>query len=235
MLPPSAQAVSEEDLLPVDQAYVLSAKAVGRERVEFTWKIAPGYYLYRHRFGAQAADAAFTSGPLQLPPGKKHTDEFFGEVETYRKTVTAVLTGAAAGDARRPRFKVKYQGCADVGICYPPQTRTLTVTLPASVGGASAPIAGRASGLKPLLQVRPIRWAPWAARPAACLARATRCPRTRPSASRRSPVPRAELLVRLTPAPGYYLYRDKTSFKLTGADGVSPGRATLARRQGPSG
>ena len=58
LLAPSAQAVSEEDLLPVDQAYVLSAKAVGRERVEFTWRIEPGYYLYRHRFGAQAATAS---------------------------------------------------------------------------------------------------------------------------------------------------------------------------------
>jgi len=203
-LPLPAQAVDEKDLLPVDQAYVLSAKAISRERVEFTWKVAPGYYLYRHRFGAQAADSAFKSDPLQLPPGTKHTDEFFGEVETYRNTVTAVLTGAAADGARTATFKVKYQGCADIGICYPPQTRTLTVTLPApaiqpnALSVLGAPSGGVLGATDALREDEAFRFEAIAG-----------------SSS--------ELLVRLTPAPGYYLYRDKTSFTLTGADGVSLG------------
>jgi thiol:disulfide interchange protein DsbD len=143
---PSAHAVGVEDLLPVDQAYVLSAKAVSRERVEFAWTIAPGYYLYRHRFAVAPVDAAFKANPLQLPDGAKHHDQFFGDVETYRDSVTAVLTGAAADATTAATFKVKYQGCADVGVCYPPQTRTITVAMPAAlvggvalVGGASAP------------------------------------------------------------------------------------------------
>ncbi|HZV37215.1 MAG TPA: protein-disulfide reductase DsbD domain-containing protein, partial [Pseudoxanthomonas sp.] len=121
-----AAAVDENDLLPVDQAYVLSASAPSRDRIELRWKIHDGYYLYRHRTSATAT--GFTSGPLQLPPGTPHEDEFFGKVETYRGELLGALTGTASADT--VTLKVKYQGCADAGICYPPQTRTLTVALP---------------------------------------------------------------------------------------------------------
>ncbi|MCX7041996.1 MAG: protein-disulfide reductase DsbD family protein, partial [Gammaproteobacteria bacterium] len=218
LLPSLANAVDETDLLPVDQAYVLTAKAVSRERIEFSWTIAPGYYLYRHRFGVSAVDSAFKTNPLQIPDGKKHTDEFFGKVETYRDQVTLVQTGAAASGIGSVSFKVKYQGCADIGVCYPPQTRTLTVALPAAGGtdaadsagldgllGAPAdPLAGLASG-------------------ASALGVGDALPEEqafRYEAIANSP---SELLVRITPAQGYYLYRDKTSFQLLDADGVTLG------------
>jgi thiol:disulfide interchange protein DsbD len=212
--PVHAQTLSVDDLLPVDQAYVLSAKAVSRERVEFTWKVAPGYYLYKHRFAAQPVDAAFKFNPLQLPAGHKHRDEFFGDVETYRDSVTAVLTGATASGVTTVSFKVKYQGCADVGVCYPPQTRTLNVAMPAASGtdisaeaaaAANDPLAGLggtgpriAAGGLPLPEDQAFKFEAIANTP-------------------------AELLVRLTPAPGYYLYRDKTGFRLLGADGARLG------------
>jgi thiol:disulfide interchange protein DsbD len=129
-----AQAVNEADLLPVDQAFVLTAQATSRNRIELHWKIADGYYLYRHRMGVQAADSAFKTNPLDLPHGARHHDEFFGEVETFRGQVTAVQTGAAASGVDRVTLQVKYQGCADVGVCYPPQRRTLTVSLPKAAG-----------------------------------------------------------------------------------------------------
>ena len=67
---------------------------IGRKR----WAIADGYYLYRHRMGARV-ESGFKTNPLQLPAGRKHTDEFFGEVETYRGRVTGVLTGAVDPDS----------------------------------------------------------------------------------------------------------------------------------------
>ena len=221
VLAPEARAVSEADLLPVDQAYILSAKAVSRERVEFSWQIAPGYYLYRHRFGVQPVGSAFKFNALQLPPGAKHTDEFFGKVETYRKSVTAVLTGASASGAESVTFKVKYQGCADIGVCYPPETRTLTVALPASVGGALAPMTDAAIGAKapPTSAADPL--ASLGGQASSVLGVTEALPEDqafRFEAIANSP---SELLVRLTPAPGYYLYRDKTSFRLIDADGVS--------------
>ena len=216
--PSLASAASEEDLLPVDQAYVLTAKAVSRERIEFSWTIAPGYYLYRHRFGVQAVDAAFKTNPLQVPAGKKHTDEFFGKVETYRNQVTVVQTGAAASGVGSASFKVKYQGCADIGVCYPPQTRMLSVTLPAAgatgtaanagldglLGAPADPLAGLSSGASAqgvgdaLPEQQAFRY----------------------EAIANSP---SELLVRITPSQGYYLYRDKTSFQLLDGNGVSLG------------
>jgi thiol:disulfide interchange protein DsbD len=210
-----AYAVGVEDLLPVDQAYKLEAKAVGRERVEFTWTIAPGYYLYRHRFAVAAADASFKAGPLQLPEGTKHHDQFFGDVQTYRGSVTATVTGEASANATSASFKVKYQGCADVGVCYPPQTRILTVALPASVGANSFATEAVPQGARVANEFAPTN--------SGLLVDATALPENQAfkfEAIANSP---SELLVRLTPAPGYYLYRDKTSFRLKAGDGVTLG------------
>lgn len=133
----AASAVDPADLLPVDEAFALRASAPERGRIELTWRIADGYYMYRHRMAAQPVAAApgnnaFKAGPLQLPPGKAYRDPFFGDVQTYRDRVTAVLTGVAAPGAQTVTLQVKSQGCADLGVCYPPQTRTVTVRLPAT-------------------------------------------------------------------------------------------------------
>jgi thiol:disulfide interchange protein DsbD len=212
LVAPAAHAVSEADLLPVDEAYKLEARAVDRHRVEFTWTIAKGYYLYRHRFAVQPVDSAFKFNPLELPPGHKHHDEFFGDVETYRDSVTAVLTGATASDVDAVTFKVKYQGCADIGICYPPTTRTVTVQMPregAATGGVDpvadplAALGGNRGGdLLVTDEALPEEQA------------------FKVEAIANSP---AELLLRFTPAKGYYLYRDKTTLKVLDAPGFALG------------
>ena len=112
---PARAAVDEADLLPIDEAFALQARATDRGRIEFTWTIADGYYLYRHRTKVSTIDSSFKTNPLQMPDGAKHTDEFFGEVETYRGALTAVQTGAAATGVEAVTFRVGYQGCADVG------------------------------------------------------------------------------------------------------------------------
>src|SRR5690606_33977990 len=65
-------------------------------------------------------------------------DEFFGEVETYRGAVAATLEGSAPAGADALSLEVKFQGCADAGVCYPPQTRTVRVALPAAAAGDAA-------------------------------------------------------------------------------------------------
>src|SRR5688572_11022634 len=75
-----ALAVNEQDLLPVDQAFVLGAQAASAERIAIDWKIAKGYYLYKHRISVKA-DPGFAAETLQLPKGKAYKDEFFGDVE----------------------------------------------------------------------------------------------------------------------------------------------------------
>lgn len=215
-----AWAVSEKDLLPVDEAFGLTAQARDRDRVEISWKIAPGYYLYRHRTTVKA-DAGFDAEALQLPAGKKHHDDFFGEVETYRERLTGVLPGKAADGADTVTLEVRYQGCADAGVCYPPQKRTLQVKLPTGGSGtASATPAGTSSAASPFNT--PL---------AGSTGTGLRLPGTDNSQALPLPSERAfgfdaivgdgnTVLLRFTPAPGYYLYRDRTSLALEGAPGI---------------
>jgi thiol:disulfide interchange protein DsbD len=201
-----AAAVTPDQLPPVDEVFVLSAQAVDAGRISVQWKIADGYYLYRHRTAVQA-DAGFTAGALQLPKGKAYRDEFFGDVETYRGALMATLPGTA--NAERTTLTIKYQGCADAGICYPPQTRRITVALP---GAAAAPVVafGNAGTGGPSAG-------------AGLLGK---------GGSEAPPLPPEQaygfeaiagdgntLLLRFTPARGYYLYRDKTRLTLDAAAG----------------
>lgn len=215
----TAAAVDDKDLLPVDQAFVLSAHASSRERIELDWQIADGYYLYRHRTRV-VAGTGFTAGELQLPAGRAHTDQFFGPVETYRKQLTAHLPGQASDGSNRVNLEVHYQGCADIGVCYPPQKRTLSVSLP-----AARPAAPAAGGLFNLPGLGGGNNAP---------ASGLRLPGNNEGPGLPLPAEQAyrleavadggnALLLRFTPAPGYYLYRDRSAFTLEGLDGVRAG------------
>ncbi|WP_261370047.1 protein-disulfide reductase DsbD N-terminal domain-containing protein, partial [Lysobacter antibioticus] len=216
-----ALAVNEQDLLPVDEAFVLGAQAASADRIAIDWKIAKGYYLYKHRISVKA-DAGFAAQPLQLPKGKAYKDEFFGDVETYRERVVASLPGQAQGGS--VKLTIKYQGCADAGICYPPQTRTVAVALPAAAAAAvdpapaAAPLAG--FGVRGGAASNPLLGAP-----------ALGAPSNAAGATDALPLPPEQafgveaiaqdgdsLLLRFTPARGYYLYRDKTSLKTDRAD-----------------
>lgn len=115
------------DLLPVDQAFQLQGATRRGQQIALDWSIAPGYYLYRHALKVSVdapANAPF-KGP-ELPRGVTVEDAEFGTVETYRGALQAKLTVPA--DAAAPRtLRVRYQGCADIGVCYPPQTRLVAV------------------------------------------------------------------------------------------------------------
>lgn len=244
-VPPLHAAIDPDDLLPVDAAFSLQASAPARDMAAVAWTIADGYYLYRHRIAVVPLDAS-ASGALRLPAGKPHTDEFFGDVETYRGRVTGTLDGIAPrGDS--VRLQVKYQGCADAGICYPPQVREVTVRLPggttAGAGDAAADAGGDAGFAalgRSLLRRAGIGGAgePAAVAPVAG-ARAAGAgalvPSGTPAAGRPLPLPAEQafgfeaiadggdaLLLRFTPAPGYYLYRDRTTLALAG-DGLTAG------------
>lgn len=124
------------DFLPVDEAFRPALERTGEDELAVVWAIASGYYLYRHAFDFALVDAGGAGlGTPAIPDGERHEDEFFGEVETYRDrvSVTLPLTGEPAADAR---LRVHYQGCADAGLCYPPQTRLL------ALGGAGDPVTG---------------------------------------------------------------------------------------------
>jgi thiol:disulfide interchange protein DsbD len=116
------------DFLPVDQAFELQP-ALWKEdgTVEVSWRIAKDYYLYRDRLKVTAA-APFQLGKPKLPASLPYEDEHFGTVQIYRdKLVVTVPIEVTpyARDKKSISVTVVYQGCADAGLCYPPQTRTI--------------------------------------------------------------------------------------------------------------
>lgn len=217
-----AWAVSEKDLLPVDQAFALTAQARDRDRIEVRFDIAPGYYLYRHRTSVKA-DAAFTAEALQMPAGKKHHDDFFGEVETYRERLTAVLPGKAADGADSVTLEVRFQGCADAGVCYPPQKRSVQVRLPGGSGktadDAASPSGSAGNGL-PMSNLLSGNSGGGLRLPGTGATQALPLPSERAFGFEAIVGDGNTLLLRFTPAVGYYLYRDRTSLQLEGTTGV---------------
>jgi thiol:disulfide interchange protein DsbD len=130
-----------QELLEPEKAFQFSARLLDARQVEIKYVIAPGYYLYREKFKFTAEPASVSVDATQLPPGKVKKDEFFGEVQTYRGELRFVLPVQGLA-AQAPQFTLKAvsQGCADIGVCYPPQEQTANVTLAAfSPAGAATP------------------------------------------------------------------------------------------------
>jgi thiol:disulfide interchange protein DsbD len=123
-----------DEFLDPEVAFRVSAAPTASNTVEIDWIIAEGYYLYKSRIKVEPAEPGATIGNVILPKGELHRDEFFGEQEVYRRSLTA--TFSVPPGAANNSFKVTYQGCADAGLCYPPITRTLAATLPP--GGIAA-------------------------------------------------------------------------------------------------
>jgi thiol:disulfide interchange protein DsbD len=129
-------AYADDNFLPVEQVFRYTAVSDGRT-VSVHWNIAPGYYLYKSRTSVAADTPGFELGAVVFPKGEIHKDDYFGAQEIFRGefTLSAPLAQRAAG-ATQLKLKLKLQGCADAGLCYPPQTWDPTITLPANAGAA---------------------------------------------------------------------------------------------------
>jgi thioredoxin:protein disulfide reductase len=137
-----------DDFLQPDEAFRLSALAQGSDRVQLSWQIAEGYYLYRARIKVTSPSTQAQLGTAQMPDGQVKNDEYFGRQEVYHHELRATVPVArAAGGLLALPLEVTYQGCADKGLCYPPITKTLTVQLAGGTGaGAAATGASAAPG-----------------------------------------------------------------------------------------
>ena len=114
------------DFLDPELAFRLTVRPAGASAVELDFAIAPGYYLYREQFKVSARGA--TLGTPVIPPGHLKFDETFRkEVEIYREHVSVIVPVQAADHDFR--VLVANQGCADLGLCYPPQQRGVDASL----------------------------------------------------------------------------------------------------------
>ena len=134
---PSVLAALNQDnqFLPVEQAFVFDFRQNGNE-LELSWTIAEGYYLYKEKIKLVGVAVSF-SHPT-MPVGEPHEDEYFGKTEIYRKSLTIKIPLSDI-DAKDALLKVRFQGCADAGLCYPPVTQQ--VPLFPVKDGTTAPAA----------------------------------------------------------------------------------------------
>ena len=239
----SAYAIEEDELLPVEEAYIPTVTVVD-DVATLNFKIAPGYYLYKERTTLEAArPAEVVMGPLQMPAGEEKTDEFFGKMHVFHQdfTGTSKLTFPNA----RPilvAFKLKYQGCADVGVCYPPQTRTFAMDLGGEAArNAAAAEPGMISGVidpasatpkmdaTPGVPSDPLGLVPSSSGPglsgadlsgAGLVAQSDALPEAQAFRAEALATDGQTILVRISAPSDYYLYRDQFKFLLR-SDGVS--------------
>jgi thiol:disulfide interchange protein DsbD len=136
-----ALAIGEDEYLNPEDAFKYAVTA-DEQNVTVEWRATKGYYLYKKRLGLSAATPGVTVGESVYPKGEVHKDEYFGEQEVFRDTfkVTAPLSGAKAGDT--VALKLKWQGCADAGLCYPPSVWDATVKVAAASADAAPAIEG---------------------------------------------------------------------------------------------
>lgn len=146
------QALGTKDLLPAEQAFKISAKALSAEQIEVSWEIAEGYYLYRSKTAINSQTDSIQLEKTTMPAGIKKHDEFFGEMEIYRNQLKTLTFFQNPDSQPELKILVKYQGCADIGVCYPPQKKIFTLLLPQvknqSTGNSVTQILNNFTGIK---------------------------------------------------------------------------------------
>ena len=116
--------------LPPERAFRFSARMIDAQTVEARFNIADGYYLYRDKIHFAAEPAAAGLSVPTLPRGIVKEDPFFGHVETYRGAVVVNLALEAAKPGQQVVIAAQSQGCADIGLCYPPTVQRVTLPIP---------------------------------------------------------------------------------------------------------
>ncbi|EKS9202439.1 protein-disulfide reductase DsbD [Enterobacter cloacae] len=116
-------APGRSNFIPADQAFVFDFQQ-NQHDLNLTWQVKEGYYLYRKQVSITPAQASV--GALQLPAGEWHEDEFYGKSEIYRQHLSVPVTVQQAD--KGATLTVTYQGCADAGFCYPPETRIVPLS-----------------------------------------------------------------------------------------------------------
>ena len=211
----STIALADDELLPPEQAFKISAKAITSAQLEISWDIAEGYYLYSNKMQFKSKTEQIRTVTPIFPEGETKHDENFGDVVIYRNNLRIPVSLEAENKASSIQLLVQYQGCADKGICYPPQKKIFDITLPVATPVTSAnPLEQLINGLSDL----------------------------KPDSSEDALLPPEQafqffatvkdagtLHVNWEIAKGYYLYREKIELELTNPAGNQLGNYSIPR------
>jgi len=209
----SGFALDSNSLLPPDQAFQAIAQTSRPDQIEIVWTISEGYSLYRKNMRFEIKTPEIQLGEASFPDGKIKHDELLGDIEHYRGQLKVNLPILAANHTASTQLVIHYQGCADIGVCYPPQEKILDIKLPApSVIAANvSPLDSLVKGISGL---------------------------TNPSQNELLPPDQAFQFFATVKTPntihvswliakGYYQYREKTQVKLTDGENVKLGAFTI--------
>ena len=192
---------AQDDLLEADQAFALQPIDVVGNELKISWKIAKGYYLYQERIRFASDDIQLSSP--NMPTAKRKNDPLFGEVDVYDKDFTVGVP--YQGQAQTAQVTVKYQGCSEeYGVCYPPQTKKVSVKLPASTSSNDVSAVGSLAELNKLL--------------ASASDDSALLDVDQAFAFQASPDGEGQVIADWRIADGYYLYRDKIKVRILEGD-----------------
>jgi thiol:disulfide interchange protein DsbD len=137
-------AADNPQFLPVEEAYQLEVEILDAQQVRLYWQIADSYYLYQHRFAFTLGDSAGLAEEVdvELPPALQRSDEYFGEVQVYYNSADIILH--TRGRPQQATLTVSSQGCADAGLCYPPQKQYFELDFSDGTVRSVAPPNGQA-------------------------------------------------------------------------------------------
>ena len=200
----------DEPLMP-EQAFKLKSYALDPNTVRAEWEIAEGYYLYKEKFKFSTDAKGITLGEIDYPKGKVKEDEFFGKVETYRKKISLdIPITRAPGADQDIVLKTVSQGCADIGLCYPPQKVDAPLSLiPVEMMGSVPTEAKGLSALSSLTKSLGLE------------NQDEFLPVDKAFAFSTEIIDGNTLLAYWEIADGYYLYKEKFEFSLDEAGGVT--------------
>lgn len=233
---------AQEHLLKPEAAFQFEAHPNAPDKLIATWDIAEGYYLYRDKFKFKTETPGYRLGAPEFPQGEIKEDAFFGRMEIFREAVTVTVpVQREAGAPPTLALRAVSQGCADLGVCYPPLTQTAALDLPPVAASADAPPSTPAAGVSaegaPAPGARNAD-ARAADDPFAALSSLSELGEETEfldpdqafefSAATQDPT---TLIARWNIAKDYYLYRDKFKFSLQDASGVRLGEIELPRGQ----
>ncbi len=128
ILTPLISTANTPELLPSNDAFKVSAKIINKN-IELSFQIAQGYYLYQHRFLVKSQTSTVTLGQIIFPQGQVKHDENFGEVITYYNQVILSIPIKNTQNETELILEINYQGCADIGVCYPPEKKIINLNL----------------------------------------------------------------------------------------------------------
>jgi thiol:disulfide interchange protein DsbD len=137
----SALAISEDEPLSPEEAFSVQGRVIDENTVEVEWRVAEGYYLYHDKIHFTSQTPGIELGSIELPAGKKKYDEIFKkELETHRHTLTVrVPLQRTDSSVNTLQLIAGSQGCADIGLCYPPQKQAILLSLPTITAAAGKP------------------------------------------------------------------------------------------------